>query len=56
MNTYAPSATKRFAVAKPMPLLPPVIRATFPVSLSNIFSNANCIDTIAMLSIHVDAG
>src|SRR5271154_6928142 len=33
MNTCAPSATKRCAVARPMPLLPPVITATFPSSL-----------------------
>jgi hypothetical protein len=33
MTTLAPSATKRLAVAKPMPLLPPVITATFPSSV-----------------------
>ena len=33
MKTYAPSATNRFAVARPMPLLPPVTRAIFPESL-----------------------
>src|SRR5277367_13268 len=33
MKTYAPSATNRCAVARPMPLLPPVITATFPSSL-----------------------
>src|SRR5258708_15704557 len=33
MNTYAPSLTNRFAVARPMPLLPPVMRASFPSSL-----------------------
>jgi hypothetical protein len=32
MKTYAPSATKRLAVARPMPLVPPVTRATFPSS------------------------
>jgi hypothetical protein len=31
-KTYAPSATSRFAVARPMPLLPPVTTATFPSS------------------------
>ena len=36
MKTYAPSATKRFAVARPMPLLPPVMRAIFPDSLSDM--------------------
>src|ERR1700722_5752977 len=33
MKTYAPSATKRCAVARPIPLLPPVMTATFPSSL-----------------------
>src|SRR5438132_826123 len=33
MKTYAPSATKRCAVARPIPLLPPVMTATFPFSL-----------------------
>src|SRR6267154_1278714 len=32
MKTYAPSATNRFAVARPMPLLPPVTSATLPSS------------------------
>jgi len=31
-SASAPSATKRRAVAKPMPLLPPVMRAFLPVS------------------------
>jgi hypothetical protein len=33
MTTLAPSSTKRRAVARPIPLLPPVITATFPDSL-----------------------
>ena len=33
MKTYAPSFTNAFAVARPMPLLPPVTSATFPLSL-----------------------
>src|SRR6266850_265618 len=33
MTTFAPSATNRWAVARPMPLLPPVIRAILPASL-----------------------
>src|SRR5260370_14588116 len=33
MNTYAPSFTNCCAVANPIPLLPPVISATFPSSL-----------------------
>jgi hypothetical protein len=32
MKTWAPSATNRRAVARPMPLLPPVMTATFPSS------------------------
>src|ERR1700739_3747669 len=32
MKTYAPSATNRFAVARPIPLLPPVTTATLPSS------------------------
>src|SRR5262249_35198789 len=38
MYTYAPSLTNRFAVARPMPLLPPVISAIFPSSLPIWFS------------------
>src|SRR5277367_1748661 len=34
MNTWAPSAAKRRAVASPMPLLPPVITATLPAKAS----------------------
>src|SRR4029077_8398624 len=33
MNTYAPSFTNCCAAANPMPLLPPVMSATFPSSL-----------------------
>src|SRR6202034_2313376 len=33
MKTYAPSATNRRAVARPMPLLPPVTTATLPSNL-----------------------
>src|SRR5258708_31345659 len=32
MKRYAPSATNRLAVARPIPLLPPVTTATFPSS------------------------
>src|SRR5216684_1622876 len=32
MNTWAPSFTKSFAAAKPIPVVPPVITATFPCS------------------------
>ncbi len=34
MKTKAPSLTNSFAVAKPMPLLPPVISAIFPSSFA----------------------
>src|ERR1700716_1277789 len=33
MKMYAPSFTNCFAVARPMPLLPPVMSASFPSSL-----------------------
>src|ERR1700682_2758704 len=33
MKTKAPSSTKRFAVAKPIPVVPPVTTATFPCNL-----------------------
>src|SRR3981189_2884457 len=33
MKTTAPSSTKPFAVAKPIPVVPPVITATFPCNL-----------------------
>src|SRR6266508_1478583 len=38
MHTYAPSLTNRFAVARTMPLLAPVISAIFPSSLPIWFS------------------
>src|SRR5713226_1958610 len=38
MKTYAPSSTKRFAVAKPIPVVPPVTTATFPCNLPIIVS------------------
>src|SRR6185369_32521 len=38
MKTYAPSATKRSAVASPRPLLPPVMTAIFPSSFPMEFS------------------
>src|SRR5437867_10323479 len=36
MKTYAPSFTNSLAVARPMPLLPPVMSAIFPSSLPMI--------------------
>src|SRR5262249_50182378 len=38
MKMYAPSLTNCFAVARPMPLLPPVMSAIFPSSLPTSFS------------------
>src|SRR5205809_6111488 len=38
MKTYAPSFTNCFAVARPMPPLPPVMSAIFPSSLPIYFS------------------
>src|SRR5215467_4084875 len=40
IKTYAPSFTNRFAVASPMPVLPPVTSATFLSSLPIYFSFA----------------
>src|SRR5450756_1278493 len=37
ITTCAPSSTKRLAVAKPIPLLPPVMTATLPSSFFMIF-------------------
>ena len=36
MMTFAPSETKRFAVARPIPLVPPVTSAIFPSSFFDI--------------------
>src|SRR4030095_9037434 len=38
MKTYASSAANRCAVARLMPLLPPVMNATFPSSFPTTFS------------------
>src|SRR5258705_2044334 len=38
MKTQAPSSTNRFAVAKPIPVVPPVTTATFPCNLPIIVS------------------
>jgi hypothetical protein len=38
MKTYAPSFTNCFAVARPIPLLPPVMSAIFPSSVPMSFS------------------
>ena len=43
MKTCAPSATKRCAVTRPMPLLPPVMRAIFPSSLLEVVLIIFCI-------------
>src|SRR5258707_15784180 len=47
MKTYAPSCTNCFAVARPMPLLPPVMRATFPSSLFMYSYLSDCEDNSA---------
>src|SRR3989454_546480 len=44
MKTYAPSFTNAFAVARPMPLLPPVMSAIFPSRLPMSFSLATAPD------------
>src|SRR5258708_13350465 len=42
MKTYAPSLTKSFAVAKPIPSVPPVMTATLPSSLLGIVFPCSC--------------
>src|SRR6266436_2694115 len=42
MKTYAPSLTKSFAVANPIPSVPPVITATLPSSLLGIVLPCPC--------------
>lgn len=39
-TTSAPSATKRRAVSRPIPLLPPVIKTTFPSNLGPLMSRS----------------
>jgi hypothetical protein len=50
-STNPPSSTKRFAVAKPIPVVPPVITAPFPCNLpimvSSIFADEACRSTRA---------
>src|ERR1700677_2174197 len=59
MKTYAPSATKRLAVARPSPLLPPVISAIFPLNLF-IYSSCDrqtmCLDDFSTRSGWEEAG
>src|SRR5580692_2408261 len=43
ITTWAPSSTKRLAVAKPIPLLPPVMTATLPSSFFMIFYPSFCV-------------
>src|SRR5580704_15171667 len=43
ITTWAPSSTKRLAVAKPIPLLPPVMTATLPSSFFMIFCPSFCV-------------
>src|SRR6267378_3119401 len=53
MKTCAPSLTNCFAVAKPMPLLPPVMSAVFPTSLfmcsAPLIKTSDCEDVAALL-------
>src|SRR5216684_4307670 len=42
MKTNAPSLTKSFAVANPIPSVPPVMTATFPSSLLGIVFPCSC--------------
>src|SRR5260370_31419792 len=42
MKTYAPSLTKSFAVANPIPSAPPVMTATLPSSLLGIVFPCSC--------------
>src|SRR5882724_1696720 len=42
MKTYAPSLTKSFAVASPIPSVPPMMTATLPSSLLSIIFPYSC--------------
>src|SRR6266478_10182557 len=42
MNTYAPSLTKSFAVANPIPSVPPVMTAILPSSFLGIVFPCSC--------------
>lgn len=42
MKTKAPSLTKSFAAAKPIPSVPPVITATFPFNLPSVVPTIVC--------------
>src|ERR1700722_20384824 len=44
MKTKAPSLMKRFAAARPMPVAPPVITATFPSSFPIITPFGRCVE------------
>src|SRR3954453_18945317 len=43
ITTCAPSSTKRFAVANPIPLLPPVMTAILPSSFFMMFYPSLCV-------------
>jgi hypothetical protein len=51
MKTYAPSDTKRRAVASPIPLVPPVMTAIFPASLLVYFSSDVIFDILLYVTI-----
>src|SRR6266404_4761364 len=47
-KTYAPSLTKRWAVARPIPAVPPVTSAIFPSSLPDIqIPSSSCCQSFA---------
>src|SRR5215510_11323844 len=50
MKTYAPSCTNCFAVARPMPLLPPVMRALFPSSFPMYVSLGDFLKRISLFT------
>jgi hypothetical protein len=50
-KTYAPSDTKRRAVASPIPLVPPAMTAIFPSSLLIYFSSDVIFDILLYVTI-----
>ena len=56
MKMYAPSFTNRFAVARPMPLLPPVSQCVFrsglPIYFTSVVSTTTCDGRSTYLFLH----
>src|ERR1700748_2341284 len=52
ITTWAPSSTKRLAVAKPIPLLPPVMTATLPANCFMIFRPSFCVVLVLKFEKH----